>query len=201
VAQDMDVCMGCGMMLPSRDPRPADVPRPACPRCGAVGRQKSAGCTMTAAASLTANAQLIIGWHEVDRLVGKAEYAAALLVAAVNIEFILWEQLRRFKPAAGLAAASEKVKSTWGQIRAGHGEMVSLSSLISVAECFTQHDNFSLSPPWDPLPRDIDTVRNCIAHERGYFASLTELKEPDWPEARIRQVLEDAKAFCHGNAP
>ena len=201
MAQDMDVCMGCGMVLPSQDPRPADMPRATCPRCGAVGRQKSFACDIAATASLTANAQLIIGWQEVNRLFAKAEYAAALLVAAVNVEFILWEHLRRFTPASGLAAASDKVKSTWGQIRAGHGEMVSLSSLISVAECFTQNDKFRLSPPWDPLACNIDTVRNCIAHERGYFASLTQLKDPGWPETRIRQVLESAKEFCHGNAP
>lgn len=188
------------MVLPSQDPRPAGVPRAACPGCGSIGRRKSVACTIAATASLTANAELIIGWQEVNRLVGKAEYAAALLVAAVNIEFILWEHLRRFTPASGLAAASDKVKSSWGQIRAGHGEMVSLSSLISVAECFTQNDKFSLSPPWDPLARDIDEVRNRIAHERGYFASLTQLKDPDWPEGRVRAVLDEAKTFCHGNA-
>lgn len=145
--------------------------------------------------------RLLIEWDEVNRLLDKAEYAAALLVATVNVEFILWERLRQSAPAAGLAGASDKAKSTWGQIRAGHGEMVTLSSLISVAECFTQNDWLSLSPSWDPLARDIDGVRNRIAHERGYFALLTQLKDPDWPEATIRQVLKDAKAFCHGNAP
>jgi hypothetical protein len=44
-------------------------------------------------------------------------------------------------------------------------------------------------------------VRNKIAHERGYFALLTQLRDPSWPEARIRQVLKTAKEFCHGNAP
>jgi hypothetical protein len=44
-------------------------------------------------------------------------------------------------------------------------------------------------------------VRNRIAHERGYFASLTQLKDPEWPEALIHQNLNAAKAFCQGNAP
>ena len=153
--------MGCGMVLPSQDPRPADVPRATCPRCGAVGRQKSAGCSITAFASLTANAQLIIGWQEVDRLVAKAEYGAALLVAAINVQFI-----RRIAPAT----APTEVR---------HDEKPAAS---------------------EALVREITDVRNKIAHERGYFALLTQLKDPDWTEARIRQVLESAKEFCHGNA-
>ena len=201
MAQDMDVCMGCSMVLPSQDPRPADVPRATCPRCGAVGRQKSAGCTITAAASLTANAQLIIGWQEVDRLVEEGEYAAALLVAAVNGEFILWEHLRRFTPATPLTKAPHEVRSTWGKIQANQDKAVTLSSLLRTAEYFAQCDTFTLSPTWDPLVSEINEARNKIAHERGYFALLTQLKDPDWPEARIRQVLESAKAFCHGNAP
>ena len=64
----------------------------------------------------------------------------------------------------------------------------------------TQNDALALSPTWDSVVREIDEVRNRIAHERGYFAKLTQLKDPDWPEASIRQVLEGAKAFCHGNA-
>lgn len=195
-----DQCADCGTPLPNQPPGQSLNDRTPCPTCGSTKRKMFATVAASVSVSATASAELIISWHEVDRLVGKAEYAAALLVAAVNVEFILWEHLRRFKPAAGLAAASEKVKSTWGQIRAGHGEMVSLSSLIAVAECFTQHDNLSLSPLWDPLARDIDTVRNCIAHERGYFASLTQLKDPDWPEGRVRAVLDEAKTFCHRNA-
>jgi len=53
---------------------------------------------MTAAASVSVDARLIIGWQEVDRLLTKSEFAAALLVAAVNVEFILWEKLRQFAP-------------------------------------------------------------------------------------------------------
>jgi hypothetical protein len=150
------------MMLPSQDPHPADMPRATCPRCGAVGRQKSFACNIAATASLTASVQLIIGWQEVDRLVDKAEYGAALLVAAINVQFI-----RRI----ALATAPTEAR---------HGEKPAAS---------------------EALVCEITDVRNRIAHERGYFASLTQLKDRDWPEARIRQVLESAKVFCHGNAP
>jgi hypothetical protein len=154
--------MGCGMVLPSQDPHPADMPRATCPRCGAVGRQKSFACNIAATASLTANAQLIIGWQEVDRLLDKAEYGAALLVAAINVQFI--------RSVARVPAPTE----------ARHGEKPAASGA---------------------LVREITDVRNKIAHERGYFALLTQLRDPSWPEARIRQVLKTAKEFCHGNAP
>jgi len=159
--------------------------------------------TVTATVTVNAaiSAQLIISWHEVDRLVDKAEYAAALLVAAVNVEFILWEHLRHFAPTTSLTAASDRVKSTWGKIRADQSDKVTLSGLIAVAQWFSTNDQFQLSPPWDPLARNIDAVRNCIAHERGYFASLTQLKVSAWPEATIRKALKDAESFCHGNAP
>jgi len=149
----------------------------------------------------TVDRKLIISWQEVDRLLAKAEYAAALLVAAVNIEFILWENLQRFTPTSGLTGADDRVSSAWGKIKKNQFTKVTLSSLLTVAEYMTRSDAFVLSPTWDPLVREIDDVRNRIAHERGYFAKLTQLKDPDWPETRIRQVLEDAKGFSHGNAP
>jgi hypothetical protein len=127
-----------------------------------VGRQKSFACDIAATASLTGNAQLLIGWQEVDRLVAKAEYGAALLVAAINVQFI-----RRIARAP--------------------------------APTEVHHDEKPAAS--EALVREITDVRNKIAHERGYFALLTQLKDPDWTEAHIRQVLESAKEFCHGNAP
>lgn len=190
--------MGCGMALPSQDPRPADVPGATCPRCGAVGRQKSGACTITVTADVTADAELIIGWNEADRLVEKEEYAAALLVAAVNVEFILWEHLRRFTPTTALTKAPHEVRSIWGKIKANQDKAVTLSGLLKVAEYMARSDTFLLSPTWDPLVGEINEARNRIAHERGYFALLTQLKDPDWPEACIRQTLESARQFCHG---
>jgi hypothetical protein len=120
--------------------------------------------TVTASISMsaTASAQLIIGWQEVDRLLDKAEYGAALLVAAINVQFI--------RSVARVPAPTE----------ARHGEKPAAS---------------------EALVREITDVRNKIAHERGYFALLTQLKDPAWPEVCIRQVLESAKEFCHGSAP
>jgi len=202
VAQDMDVCMGCGMLLPSQDPRPADVPRATCPRCGAVGRQKSVGCTITAAASLTANAQLIIGWQEVDRLFAKAEYAAALLVAAVDVEFVLWEHLRCLHPSSPpLKKTQYHEWRAWRCVEKPDRDSVGLGSLVQLAQFFVDSKQLAFDPPLGSSGWALNKARKGIAHDRGYFASLTQLKDPDWPEARIRQVLESTREFCHGNAP
>ena len=198
---DQDKCGECGESLPCIDLRPAGTPKTPCPSCGSTKRIKSAEMHARVTVSVTADAQLIISWQEVDRLLAKAEYAAALLVAAVNVEFILWENLRRFTPSPALRKAPNDINSVWGQIRANRREKVTLGSLLRVTEFLGNHDKLLLLPTWDPLVRFINEVRGKIAHERGYFAKLTQLKEADWPETRIRQVLEDVKEFCHGNAP
>jgi hypothetical protein len=172
-----------------------------CPNCGSTKRIKYGSVPITVNASVTADAKLIISWHEVDRLLSEKEYAAALLVAAVNVEFILWENLRRFTPTTSLAAADSRVSSTWGKVQKNQFTKVTLSGLLVVTEYMTQHDALVFSPTWDPLVREIDDVRNRIAHERGYFAKLTQLKDANWQQPRIHRVLNDAKEFCHGNAP
>ncbi|MCX6095005.1 MAG: hypothetical protein NTY63_09340 [Candidatus Bipolaricaulota bacterium] len=164
-------------------------------------RTKGLAATIASKADLRVNVNVIIGWQEVDRLVEKGESAAALLVAAVNVESILWEHLRRSAPATALTKAPHEVRSIWGKIQANQDKTVTLSSLLRVAEYVAGFDTFTLSPTWDPIVSEINEARNKIAHERGYFALLTQLKDPTWPEARIRQVLESAKEFCHGNAP
>lgn len=196
-----DECGNCGKLLPCEDLRPAGTSKTPCPRCGSTRRIKSGSVNIEVSANVRADAKLIISWHEVDRLREKAEYAAALLVAAVNVEFILWKNLKRFTPSASCSMTSNNVRSIWGKIQKDQFTKVTLSSLLAVAEYVTQNDTFVLSPTWDPVVCEISNVRNRIAHERGYFAKLTQLKDPDWPETRIREVLQAAKEFCHGNAP
>ena len=169
--------------------------------CQRAGRTVHKALQTTVRAHGSISKKLLIGWQEVDRLLFKSEFAAALLVTAVNIEFTFWENLRRFTPSTGLASASQKVKSAWGQVDANKPDSVTLSSLIKVSEHYTQNDTLQFSPPCQPLAGQILDVRNRIAHERDYFALLTRLEKADWPENRIRKILDDAKAFCHGNAP
>lgn len=198
---DMDQCSDCGAWLPAEDPVSEGSERTPCPNCGSIRRIKSLRASLASKGSMSANVKLIIGWQEVDRLLSEEEYAAALLVAAVNVEFILWENLRRFSKTANPNIHDKRVGSMWGQVTNNHPEKLTLSSLRKVAEYMSQHHGLMLVGSWKPVVGDIEDVRNRIGHERGYFAKLTQLKDPDWPETHIRQVLEDAKEFCHGNAP
>jgi len=152
--------------------------------------------------SVTADAKLIIGWRETDRLLSKTEYAAALLVAAVDVEFILWENLRSLSPSS---PPSERYNHsewrTWQSIEKNARDSVGLGSLIQTAQFYTDNNELTLEPTLDSFAWPLNEARKGIAHERGYFARLTQLEEANWSETRIRQILDDAKAFCHGNAP
>lgn len=192
VQRGQDRCSECRTLLPNEGP---------CPNCGSTKRTVPLTVHTNVAITATVDRKLIISWQEVDRLLSEKEYAAALLVAAVNVEFILWENLRRFTPSTPLDSMPREVRHSWRQICGNESESFTLGRLLRVTEFFSHHDKLALSPTWDPLAREVNKVRRKIAHERGYFERLTQLNETDWPETRIGQVLEDAKAFCHGNAP
>jgi len=167
-----------------------------------MGRIKNASMHMVVSVSIVADAQLIIGWQEVDRLLAKEEFAAALLVAAVNVEFILWENLLRLSPSSPPSKKTHYSEwKTWQSIEKNDRDSVGLGSLIQTAQLLAANNELALEPPLDSFAWPLNETRKGIAHERGYFAELTKLKIIAWPEPRIRQVLEDAKAFCHGNAP
>ena len=156
---------------------------------------------MSAHASLCASASLIIGWQEVDRLVAEAEYAAALLVAAVNLEFTLWERLRGLAPKTPPTDSQRVEKRTLERVAAGERDSVGLGNLIQLAQFFVDTGQLDLALPLKPFGWPLNEARKGIAHTRGFFARLTRLEDPDWPGTRIRQVLQSAKEFCHGNAP
>lgn len=202
VKRGQDRCGDCGAWLPAEDPRPQGTERIPCPNCGSTKRIKYGKSNIRVSTSVAADAKLIISWHEVDRLLSEEEYAAAVLVAAVNVEFILWENLRHLSPATLPSKKTHYSKwRTWQAIGKSDRDSVGLGSLIQLAQFFTANKESDLQPSMDSFAWPLNEVRKGIAHKRGYFARLTQLKEGDWPESRIRQVLKDAKAFCHGNAP
>ena len=191
VQRGQDRCSECKTLLPNEGP---------CLNCGSTKRTVPLIVLASVAATGTVDRKLLISWQEVDRLLAKAEYAAALLVAAVNVEFILWENLSRPSPTS---LPSEKThyseEKAWQAVSKGNRDSVGLGSLIQLAQFFVNSDQLALSPPLKPFGWPLNEIRRGIAHERGCFARLTQLKDPDWPKTRIRQVLADAKAFCHGN--
>jgi len=195
----MDQCADCGAWLLPEDSRPEGTAKAPCGECGSTRRIKSVASHIKAGAELSADVTLIIGWQEVDRLLDKNEYAVALLVAAVNVEFILWETLRHFSRTANPSIQDGNISSMWGQVTSDRPKGLTLSSLLKVAEYMSRHHGLVLVGAWELALRDIENVRNRIAHERGCFARLSRLEDPDWPETRIRQVLADARAFCQAN--
>lgn len=146
--------------------------------------------------------RLLIEWDEIDRLLSKAEYATALLVAAVNVEFVLWEHLRRLSPA-GLPDERRDHPEwlAWQKVTSGARDSVGLGTLMRLAQFFVKTKQLAFDPKLQPFGWPLNKARTGIAHTRGYFAVLTRLENPDWNEARIQKTLGDAKAFCHGNAP
>ncbi len=200
--RDIDQCEDHEGWLPAEAPRTEDTGEFPCSNSGPKGRIMDASCHIEPSVSVRADATLIISWQEVDRLLDKKEYAAALLVAAVNLEFILWESLRRLSPASPPCEKSHRSAwRTWQKVNKPDRDSVGLGSLIELTRFFEDSSQLALSPPLNPFGCDLNGARRRIAHERGYFARLTQLKEPDWSEACIRQVLEDTQGFCHGNAP
>ena len=153
-----DVCADCGKPIADAESLAGSGARTPCPDCGSTRRIKFGECNMIASMRMNVDAKLVISWQEVGRLQDRNEYAAALLVAAVNVEFILWENLRRFAPSA-LSKADNNIKSVWGQIRANKPETVSLGSLLKVTEFFSKHDKLRLSPTWDPIASVINEVK------------------------------------------
>jgi len=197
---DMDQYADCGAWLLPEDSRPEGTAKTPCGECGSTRRIKSVASHIKAGAELSADVTLIIGWQEVDRLLDKNEYAAALLVAAVNVEFILWETL------LSLSRASPPSKKThysewkaWQAMEKHDRDSVGLGALIQLAHFFVDGNHLALATPLKPFGWPLNEARKGIAHKRGYFARLTRLEDPDWPETRIRQVLAYAKAFCQAN--
>ena len=198
----MDQCSDCGTWLPAEAPRPKGAEREPCSACGSTKRIKFGSAHIQAKANVRADAKLIIGWQEVDRLLDKTEYAAALLVAAVNVEFILWENLRRLSPSSPPSERNNHSEwRTWQSIEKNARDSVGLGSLIQTAQFYAANNELTLEPTLDSFAWTLNETRKGIAHERGYFARLTQLEEANWPEPRIRQILDDAKEFCHSNAP
>lgn len=140
-------------------------------------------------------ATLLISWTEVDRLLEKQEYAAAVLVAAINVEFVLKDHLRQFKDShPNLCIANSGLKSLYGR----DPDELTLGSSFKLARGLTDCE-FALKGNWQEQIRPIIEPRNNIAHCRGYFARFTQLKV--LTEDQIRKLLDNVHKFCNANPP
>jgi hypothetical protein len=103
VQRGQDRCSECKTLLPDEGP---------CPNCGSTKRTVPLTVHTTVTVEATVDRKLIISWQEVDRLFSEKEYAAALLVAAVNVEFVLEGGLTGLPPPP---KSHRKKRSAWGK--------------------------------------------------------------------------------------
>jgi len=162
-----------------------------------MGRIVEGESPMHAGADVSVEAKLLIGWQEVDRLVQEEEYAAALLVAAVGVEFVLSDNLWAFYGVNKdkITIADAKIHSNLGDIKNRY-----LGTGLCVARYLANKHNFSLKGQWEKQVQDIKEQRDKIAHERNYFEKCTKLQISNLNKERIERILEEAHRFCIDNA-
>jgi len=163
-----------------------------------MGRIVEGECHVDVQTAVSMEAKLLIGWQEVDRLVQEKEYAAALLVAAVGMEFVLSENLWAF-----YGTSKDKIIITDRNIHSNLGDIKNryLGTGLCVARYLTDNHNFSLKGQWEKQVQDIKEQRDKIAHERNYFEKCTKLQVPNLDKERIERILDEAHRFCIDNAP
>ena len=162
-----------------------------------MGRIVEGECHVDLKTDVSAEAKLLIGWQEVDRLVQEEEYAAALLVAAVGVEFVLKENLWAFYRGSKdkVIIADAKIHSNLGDIKNRY-----LGTGLLVARYLADKHKFSLKGEWEKQVQDIKEQRDKIAHERNYFEKCTKLQIRNLDKERIERILDEAHRFCIDNA-
>jgi hypothetical protein len=106
VQRGQDRCSECKTLLPDEGP---------CPNCGSTKRTVPLTVHTTVTVEATVDRKLIISWQEVDRLFSEKEYAAALLVAAVNVEFVLEGASEDCRRPHRAIASKEAPGGRWGR--------------------------------------------------------------------------------------
>jgi hypothetical protein len=119
-----------------------------------------------------------ISWDEVDRLLKKEEYAAAILVAAVNVEYTLKRLIAKERTRV------EVCKLTLG-------------ACIKRAKELLGKNTGWIRGDLDRQVVPLNCYRNKIAHERGYYAAFTRLECVS--EEKVRDVISKAREFCCRN--
>jgi hypothetical protein len=134
---------------------------------------------------------LKVGWDEVERLLDKKEFAAALLVTAINVEDVLRDHLEQYKNNLPVSKVKdEHIRSMYGNI----GEL-SLSGCYKVAVHLEKY-GFALQNDWKNQISPLIDKRNKLVHVRGYFARLNNLKVFHEP---VKQLITNAREFCEAN--
>jgi hypothetical protein len=136
-----------------------------------------------------------IKWDEIDRLFNKKEYAAAILVTAINVEYTLKRlitELNQSNPNLLRSITNNDIRSKILKI-----EELSLAPCFSVAKQLATIKGDWLKGDWEKQVSPLIDHRNKIVHQLGYFADFTQLKCIS--ENEVKKLIQDARDFCSAN--
>lgn len=185
-----DLCMKCGVPL-NEEGR--------CPKCRLITVTSEASIQTEALKSISREvvvpheAVLLIDWKEVDRLLKKKEYAAAVLVAAINVEFTLQNYIFPYKQNLNIIQ-DKKIQS---QIRDIQDR--SLATCFNVAKYLAENYGLTLKGDWKNQVQPLIDPRNNIAHSPGYFAAFTKLNIRNMNKKAVYELIKNAREFCSAN--
>lgn len=161
---------------------------------------------------LEADPKVLIGRVETNRLIDKEEYSAALLVTAVDLEYILEEHLKRYyrRNEDKIQEEIDNDDFTNDLGKARKEKSGSLGLYICIFEnIYGKFFDDSNYPDWtDEIPRDqweeskpfldsLNQVRTEIAHDRGAFKKIRECKHETYDsEEKTRDLIGSVYEFC-----
>jgi hypothetical protein len=142
-----------------------------------------------------------IKWDEIDRLFNKKEYAAAILVTAINVEYTLKRlitELYKSNPNLLQSITNNDIRSKIkSKIEKNKIEELSLATCFSVAKQLATIKGDWLKGDWEKQVSPLIDHRNKIVHQLGYFADFTQLKCIS--ENEVKKLIQDARDFCSAN--
>ncbi len=172
-----------------------------CPQCGKSYITATVSCRAESLQSVSTKVsipfefgEVPIKWDEIDRLFNKKEYAAAVLVAAINVEYTLKRlitELTQSNPDL-LQSINNKIISKIRII-----EKLSLAPCFCVAKALACKKESWLKGDWETQVSPLIGHRNKIGHQLGYFADFTQLKCIS--ENEVKKLIQDAREFCSAN--
>jgi len=167
--------------------------------------EQKANITIPVAVSTSIEIKILISWQEVDRLLQEREFAAAFLVAAINVEATLRDHISQFslpriplffckypRLARLLWLADCRVLSNYKNIEDRY-----LGTCFEVAKYLAKNYAFSLIGDWKNQIGPLVNPRNKIAHQRGYFERFNQLKEMN--ENELQSIINMSREFCTAN--